>query len=884
MKKRDWIFYVAILGMQIVVMDATYGPEAKVPNRCTIKGLQCRMHTATLHWKNGDDDKRMVKYIIQYNTSYDPDQWHTMVNFVPGHMNQWLVTMKPWATYNFRIIAVNNVGSSEPSLPTRKDCYSPRGPPKNPENVTVVAEMNKLIIRWNALKPIDQAAPALRYHVYYRRSYRGFTYKKVIVGNWLLDHIVIANQSSYYNYRVKVQSVNSFGEALSVPSTSFSHNKTTEPGYKPEWDWKILKKNDNVTVIEIETIPDKYDTNFGVYQIDYKLRDDNVFKTTNFSLLRKPIVIELQNKQLYLLRLCTMDGEYYVYSNDKFIDTKVGKPKPLVPIWYQVGLPTTRLLPVTVATTKLLSVTTKKIPFTLATTTTTNRPTAVTTKLLPKTTTNRPTTVTTKRLPVSFTTSTTKKSPVTVRTTTKRPTITTKRSPVTVRTTTNRPTTTTKRSPVTTTNRPTTVTKRLPVSFRTSTTKKPPVTVRTTTNRPTRTTKRSPVTTTNRPTTVTKKRLPVSFITRTTTTNKPTPPVTFTTTTSTTDRSTSTSILPPPNDFSTDSVDLDNDDFNKEMLLENEEALTIFLFVLIAFAGILALVMIVMFVRSCVMIECLYCCRGYKTDMPPMMIIERGVSSSGGSILDLTMEAKENLKSPIEKPTCNELKTFKEYKSFDEIQICNEVPFNVTNVPPPQPVPKGILQTQISNTLERNKKKAMLKKSNSIKWSDDQKPEINENKEVPLLMSVNEPLPNDIVKNGPQDIVANIQQNLPLVNLSDDQSASVMKDLSETENVPFPNITIVNGPQEAGDKIQPNISVVDLSEKEQLCCFANEEFSCISTIQMSDGSQGNMAPRPKPKPKCFCKPKPPVIKGYEPGLPTVSEYPNDAKLYHETFL
>lgn len=59
-------------------------------------------------------------YVIQFEEDqFQPGVWHDHSKF-PGSVNSAVLHLSPYVNYQFRVIAVNEVGSSHPSLPSER--------------------------------------------------------------------------------------------------------------------------------------------------------------------------------------------------------------------------------------------------------------------------------------------------------------------------------------------------------------------------------------------------------------------------------------------------------------------------------------------------------------------------------------------------------------------------------------------------------------------------------------------------------------------------------------------------------------------------------------------------------------------------------------------
>ena len=106
--------------------------------------------SAELRWEPGDNGgSEITGYLVEINSSEDPETWNIATK-TSGDVEYANVDLYPWANIHFRVIAINDVGSSEPSLPSAKRCALPPDRPlQNPSDVGVLTrEKEKLIITW----------------------------------------------------------------------------------------------------------------------------------------------------------------------------------------------------------------------------------------------------------------------------------------------------------------------------------------------------------------------------------------------------------------------------------------------------------------------------------------------------------------------------------------------------------------------------------------------------------------------------------------------------------------------------------------------------------------------------------------------------------------
>ena len=112
----------------------------------------CLARSALITWKPGKDNfSPITGYHVEYNHSYAPDEWTRAATVDNPDVTETKVELSPHANYTFRVIAVNNLGDSQPSQYSRTVCESnPAKPDKHPTNVhTDRSKPGVLIIKWD---------------------------------------------------------------------------------------------------------------------------------------------------------------------------------------------------------------------------------------------------------------------------------------------------------------------------------------------------------------------------------------------------------------------------------------------------------------------------------------------------------------------------------------------------------------------------------------------------------------------------------------------------------------------------------------------------------------------------------------------------------------
>ncbi|XP_071624402.1 neurofascin isoform X18 [Heliangelus exortis] len=165
-----------------------------------------------LTWIPGDDNNSPITdYIVQFEEDrFQPGTWHNHSRY-PGSVNSAILSLSPYVNYQFRVIAVNDVGSSLPSLPSERYQTNGARPEINPTGVQGAGtQKNNMEITWTPLNATQAYGPNLRYIVRWRRrDPRGSWYNETVK----VPRHVVWNTPIYVPYEIKVQAENDFGRA-----------------------------------------------------------------------------------------------------------------------------------------------------------------------------------------------------------------------------------------------------------------------------------------------------------------------------------------------------------------------------------------------------------------------------------------------------------------------------------------------------------------------------------------------------------------------------------------------------------------------------------------------------------------------------------------------
>uniref|UniRef100_A0A8C5LG89 Neurofascin n=1 Tax=Jaculus jaculus TaxID=51337 RepID=A0A8C5LG89_JACJA len=184
-----------------------------------------------LTWIPGDDNNSPITdYVVQFEEDqFQPGVWHDHSKF-PGSVNSAVLQLSPYVNYQFRVIAVNEVGSSHPSLPSERYRTSGAPPESNPGDVKGEGtRKNNMEITWTPMNATSAFGPNLRYIVKWRRRETRETWNNVTVWG---SRYVVGQTPVYVPYEIRVQAENDFGKGPE-PDTVIGYSGEDYPRAAP---------------------------------------------------------------------------------------------------------------------------------------------------------------------------------------------------------------------------------------------------------------------------------------------------------------------------------------------------------------------------------------------------------------------------------------------------------------------------------------------------------------------------------------------------------------------------------------------------------------------------------------------------------------------------
>ncbi|XP_042656116.1 neurofascin isoform X12 [Tyto alba] len=365
--------------------------------------------TVRLTWIPGDDNNSPITdYIVQFEEDrFQPGMWHNHSRY-PGSVNSAVLSLSPYVNYQFRVIAVNDVGSSLPSMPSERYQTNGARPEINPTGVQGAGtQKNNMEITWTPLNATQAYGPNLRYIVRWRRrDPRGSWYNETVK----TPRHVVWNTPIYVPYEIKVQAENDFGRAPE-PDTVIGYSGEDLPS-SPRY---LRIRQPNMESINLEwDHPEHPNGVLTGYNLRYQAFNGSKMGRTlveNFSPNQTRFTLQRTDpisRYRFFLRARTQvgEGETLVEESPALLNEATPTPAATGTPPTTVGLTSTTTTPTTTDTTTTTTDTTTTTTDTTTTTTTTTTDTTTTTSTAattPPATTAASTTAATERAPAATT-------------------------------------------------------------------------------------------------------------------------------------------------------------------------------------------------------------------------------------------------------------------------------------------------------------------------------------------------------------------------------------------------------------------------------------------------------------------------------------------------
>ncbi|XP_051529179.1 neurofascin homolog (chicken) a isoform X14 [Myxocyprinus asiaticus] len=163
-----------------------------------------------LTWVPGDENNSPVThFLVQFEEDrWEPGKWQNLSTH-DGNLNSVNLQLSPFVNYQFRVIAINAVGQSQPSHPSARYQTSGAPPDVVPSNLKGWgSKKNNMEITWQALQNTERNGPNLRYVLCWRMKDTEDEWNNITTTK--AKHVV-HTADTYVPYEIKIQAVNDFG-------------------------------------------------------------------------------------------------------------------------------------------------------------------------------------------------------------------------------------------------------------------------------------------------------------------------------------------------------------------------------------------------------------------------------------------------------------------------------------------------------------------------------------------------------------------------------------------------------------------------------------------------------------------------------------------------
>ncbi|XP_056293696.1 neurofascin homolog (chicken) a [Pseudoliparis swirei] len=199
-----------------VLEEASLNPSSALPPDRPDPPVELDLSDPTarsvrLTWIPENDHRSPVtEFLVQFEENrWEPGRWQNLSTY-PGELNSVILQLAPYANYQFRVIAINAVGQSQPSRPSPRYLSNGAAPDAIPRGLRGWGtKKDNMEITWEPLLNLERNGPNLHYSVWWRRKDLGEGWSNVTT---VESKHVIHNTETYMPYEIKVQARNEFGK------------------------------------------------------------------------------------------------------------------------------------------------------------------------------------------------------------------------------------------------------------------------------------------------------------------------------------------------------------------------------------------------------------------------------------------------------------------------------------------------------------------------------------------------------------------------------------------------------------------------------------------------------------------------------------------------
>nr|XP_055044437.1 cell adhesion molecule L1-like a isoform X2 [Misgurnus anguillicaudatus] len=180
------------------------------PVQLTLTDMKER--SVKLNWEGAaDHNSPITEFIIQYEENHwEPEKWKDLLRVASSQTSAPL-SLYCHINYRFRVVAVNAIGESDPSVPSERYKIPSCAPDRNPENIRIEGHLpHQMDISWEPLLPVEHNGPDLEYKLSYRLMGVEDSWKEQMVKR---HSFLVENTPTFVPYEIKIHAHNRHGWA-----------------------------------------------------------------------------------------------------------------------------------------------------------------------------------------------------------------------------------------------------------------------------------------------------------------------------------------------------------------------------------------------------------------------------------------------------------------------------------------------------------------------------------------------------------------------------------------------------------------------------------------------------------------------------------------------